>query len=157
MLFRHHRHRRQPVRRVEEQEDGLLGSFNQVAFMDTGVAFEVVGNGLRRDVLERDAVLGQRLLVGLERTEVAREHGLALFRQQARHADEQLHMVALHVHVRLPMALELENVGGSTNTRSKRRPVRRASVTHAIVSPRSKVCCSPSKPLAAILRAAQSR
>ena len=75
MLFRHHRHRRQPVRRVEEQEDGLLGSFNQVAFMDTGVAFEVVGNGLRRDVLERDAVLGQRLLVGLERTEVAREHG----------------------------------------------------------------------------------
>ena len=55
------------------------------------------------------------------------------------------------------MAFEFENVGGSTNTRSKRRPVRRASVIHAITSPRSKVCSSPSNPLAAMLRCAQSR
>ncbi len=71
MLFRHHRHRRQPVRRVEEQEDGLLGSFNQVALVDARVPLEVVGDRLRRDVLDRHAVLRQRLHVGLERAQVA--------------------------------------------------------------------------------------
>ena len=65
--------------------------------MDARVALEIVRDGLRRDVLDFHAILLKRFEVGLEGAQVAREDGLPALAEKAAHADEKLHVIALHI------------------------------------------------------------
>ena len=86
--------------------------------MDAEVSLEIVRNGLGGNVLPFHAAARQLLEIGLEGSQVAGEDRHSPVGQQTRDADEQLHMVALHVPGASAMAFELEKVGGSTKIRS---------------------------------------
>ena len=73
--------------------------------VDLGVALEVLGDGPLGHVLDLHAVALERLHVGGKAAQVAREQADAVCGEQARDADEQLGVVALHVKGVAPHAL----------------------------------------------------
>ena len=61
------------------------------------VTCEVLGNGLRRNVLQHDARARELARFGAEAAQVAAEDGMAALREQARYAGQKLNMVALDI------------------------------------------------------------
>ena len=61
------------------------------------VAREILGDGLRRNVLQHDARARELARLGAEATQVAAKDGVAALCEQARYAGQKLNMVALDI------------------------------------------------------------
>ena len=70
---------------------------HDIAVVDLLVARKILGDGLGRYVAQDHAGKRQFARLRTKTAQVAREDGMTFQREQARYADEQFHMVALHV------------------------------------------------------------
>ena len=70
---------------------------HDIAVVHLLVTCEVLGNGLRRNVLQHDARARELARFGAEAAQVAAEDGMAALREQARYAGQKLNMVALDI------------------------------------------------------------
>ena len=102
------------------------------------VAREVLGDGLRRNVLQHHAHARELARFGAEAAQVAAKDGMAALREQRDTPANSSTWSRWTSQVRRPILEEFENVGGSTKIRSQRLRVWRWSRIQASTSSRTK-------------------
>ena len=70
---------------------------HDIAVVHLLVAREVLGDGLRRNVLQHDARARELARLGAEAAQVAAKDGMAALREQARYTGQKFNMVALDI------------------------------------------------------------
>lgn len=70
---------------------------HDIAMMHLLVACEILGDGLRRNVLQHDARACELARLGAKAAQVAAKDGMSALCEQARYAGQKLNMVALDI------------------------------------------------------------